>query len=349
MSKRPCGDVGVDGGSDADCLVLLCAHFAHRKGVNVCKMSDLTRDDLIGFLIDDDKIIKMDKYDFLDVKVTDLTGGRCVTLKLPIGEGLSSIFCVKGKIKELFGIEEKCQTLFENANGIIGEMRDSMVLDHKLNGHLLDWDLTLVVSEPRGSFSWDETHIEEVKSTTLVEYMTSGGGSTLSAASLSADQMVPARITYETFRDAAIRITPTMHPSVGYYFGRDGIYTISFELTPSSTVLPTPPLKQGCFIGVRTGTMQYWAVDIFNGSMFLNGSYDERNYEEDFCWPGNVMTVMLDGPDQRLRFFRDGKVLVSVHLHEISLTSIQFMAYIPVVGVGISIVEDPANLPKKVA
>jgi hypothetical protein len=137
-----------------------------------------------------------------------------------------------------------------------------------------------------------------------------------------------------------------------------GAYKISIQLKYSGKE-DKPKLTEGCFMGVKSVyddeavDSSTLAIDVFNGSSFMNGNVLRHGEDVDWLCPGHVLTFELDFDAGLIFVSKDGKM----KFHEKmflkkgrgrwanTTCSMQFFAHVPIVGLDIEIVPDPPSVP----
>jgi hypothetical protein len=336
-SKRSRGDDEEKCEEDAHegVMVRFSRNFAREMGKGFCLMDELTKDDLLNALISTKDIKIIRGCDLIDVVVSGLVGDKCMTLKLPLGEGFSSIWSVKENVNTLWGIPEKMQLLLDDDGDENEPLDDNFLLRRKPCGSM-SWKLTLVLCESRGAYSYDDV----TTSSMLCELL--DDGTTLRVLSSKA------------FYEQPIDILPKLFPATGLVYEHDGVYTISFELKYSDSITGSsiPALTSGCFIGLKnlritenTNCSKSWGIDIHTGKIFNDFDEDDSDWVG-FLHPGHVLTMRLNCRRSMLYFYRDAKIHGSISVDKGAMHhGLQFFVNVFVAGFDICIVCDPDPLP----
>jgi hypothetical protein len=338
MSKRSRSEVEgeekeeeVEVAVEEDVIVSFSEKLAGALGKTFCYLATLSRDDLIKALIEtkDMRMLSRDT-EVIKAVVTTMNGDKTDTIMLPCGQGLSSIWALKEKVKDVFGIDEKRQTLVNTRTGLA--MEDQAVMKAR---HLcLEWNFTLFVKEASGGFAWYKDTRFELP-----------------------DEIEDVSILTSAHRNKMC-VVPKIVPAKGFTTTYAGVYSISFAVYFSNTRLgnavPRPQLTKGCYFGLRQAhddssceRSTTFAIDAFSGKVWESRHRDEtaEGHYQNFLCPGKVLTMKVNCAEQRLYFYRDSILFGSLRLENSTMMGMQFMAHIPVPGFEIYIVDDAMGTP----
>jgi hypothetical protein len=365
MAKRQCTEEENALSDFNEGSVFLYGKLRTFFGKDYCKIGDLSKDDLISFLDHEDKLKRIDPYDFVEVSVTDLTSDRRMEIKVPIGEGTSSVMAIKKKVSEEFGVKVELHFLGDTEDSSEYGLKDSDILGHMdVNHDTKKFNLVVVESESSGVLEFSDSSFfpMNLDETSPVLYEMEPQGMTSFTVLANPEQVVvvdaptaPNPFQPRPRHDALHRnslmkaiFTNSFWPAKNYMDdGFDGVYSVSFALSlaTNNVETPIPTLHEGCFFGMQSkakgdGNFRHlWVIDAIHGMIFDHDRTVGMN-RPGFT-AGNVITMRLNCASRTLAIYRDGQKLGHYGVDADYFGRFEFIAYIPVAGFKITQVETP--------